>query len=181
MTELTETQGDELEINQEKQMIFDPTKYELEGEVVKNGLANGPDLLERASKLNKLSEVSQVALGMCLAIIKEQEAYKPDFPTFEDYYRFELGRSKGDISKLLRVGHFMIKGQFPEETQVPYTKLYQAIICLPDSPPEQILAVAQTNTLAEIADTGREEKFGEHPHDWENAHHCKTCGKYERV
>jgi hypothetical protein len=167
MQQVAGTQGEEIE-------TVDPT-----------GLSNGVeyyvtnDLLERASKLNKLSEVSQVALGMCLAIIKEQEAYKPDFPTFEDYYRFELGRSKGDISKLLKVGHFMIKGQFPENTTVPYTKLYQCIISMPDEQPEQILAVAQTNSLAEIIETGRELRHGEHNHEWGNQCYvsCGVCGK----
>lgn len=136
------------------------------------------DLRERAEKLNKLSEVSQVALGMCLALIKDQKAYEPDFPTFEDYYKYQLGRSKGDVSKLLKVGHFMLESQFPEETQVPYTKLYSAIIAFPEKDSRFILATAQTNTLAEIVENGREEKYGEHPHDWEEAIHCKTCGKY---
>lgn len=136
-------------------------------------------LLAQAAKLNKLSEVSQVALGMCLVKIKETEAYKGEYDSFDEYYKSELKRSKGDISKLLKVGRFMLDGGFRTEKlpEVGYTVLYSAILSYPEKDPKYVLAAAQTQTLAELAD-GSRDKFGIHTPDWEPAYHCKVCGKY---
>lgn len=135
-------------------------------------------LLEKTAELNKMAEFSQVALGICLARVKETEAYKGQYETFDQYYRQELNRSKGDISKLLKVGRFMLDGGFPEETEVGYTVLHTAILALPDKKPEYVLATAQTNTISEILENRRDDAFGQHPADWEPAFHCKTCGKF---
>ena len=137
-------------------------------------------LCERASKLNKLSEVSQVALGMVLCAIKEQESFKElGYESFDEYYKGELNRSKGDISRLLTVGRFMIQGGFNEETEVKYSPLYLSIKAFPDKEPQYVLATAQTNTISEIMENRRDDAFGDHPCDWEPARHCKTCGKYQ--
>lgn len=179
MTELTETQGEE-----GAEIVI--TSHDTVDRIEKIRQAiESPTLLERASKLNKLSEVSQVALGMCLAIIKSEETYKEaGYDTFDQYYKQELGRSKGDISKLLKVGDFMIRGQFPEETVVPYTLLYTAITAFPDKEPEYILSAAQTNTMAEIMENRRDDAFGtDHTHTLEDQMYkrCGECGKFERV
>lgn len=144
----------------------------------------GQPLLERASQLNKLSEVSQVALGMCLAEIKRQEAYRPEYEDFKSYYQSELGRTKGDVSKLLTVGQFMIDGGFPEETEVGYTKLYTAFSVFPDKDPQYVLAAAQSNTISEMLQNRRDDAFGtNHTHSMEEQLYkkCSECGKFERV
>lgn len=120
------------------------------------------ELLARASQLNKLSEVSQVALGMCLVKIKEGKAYEPTYKSWEEYYRTELGRQKSDISKLLTVGRFMLEGGFPQETEAKYTVLYSAIKAFPDKDPKYILSTAQSNTLHEIELNRRDDAFGDH-------------------
>lgn len=144
-----------------------------------------PTLLERAAKLNKLSEVSQVALGMCLVEIKRTEAYRPEYEDFKSYYQSELGRSKGDISKLLQVGELMLSGGFTEETvpKVGYSKLYVAFKAFPDKDVKYLIAAAQTNTMAEMLENQRDDKFGDHDHFFlpEMYKKCETCGKLERV
>lgn len=136
-------------------------------------------LTSYALRLNKLSECSQIVLGTVLCKIKEEEAYKPEYGSFEEYYKSELKRSKGDISKLLRVGRFMLDGGFRAEKMpdLGYTVLYSAILSYPDKEPKYVLAAAQTQTLAELSD-GSRDKFGSHPAEWESAFHCKKCGKY---
>ena len=141
-------------------------------------------LLDRAHQLNKLSEVSQVALGMCLVKIRDEKAYEPQYATFDEYYKQELSRTKGDISKLLKVGRFMLDGGFPEETEVGYTKLYTAFSVFPDKDPEYVLAAAQSNTIAEMLDNRRDDAFGsDHTHTLEEQLYrkCGECGKMERV
>lgn len=142
------------------------------------------DLLERAVSLNRLSEVSQVALGMVLAQIKLTEAYRASYETFDQYYKSELRRSKGDVSRLLKVGNFMLDNGFPEETAPPYTVLYHSILSLPDKSPDYILATAKTNTISEIMENRRDEKFGsDHQHLFspENYKRCDECNKFERT
>lgn len=142
-------------------------------------------LLTKAAHLNKLSEVSQVALGMVLAEIKSTEAFKPEYEDFSAYYKTELKRSKGDVSKLLKVGDFMLSNGFPEETEVPYTLLYTSMSVFPDKEPEYILAAAQTNSLSEIMDNRRDDAFGSghlHVFDPQELYRkCDECGKMERV
>lgn len=140
-------------------------------------------LLVRAHQLNKLSEVSQVALGMVLAEIKRTEAFRPEYEDFSAYYKTELRRSKGDVSKLLKVGDFMLSNGFPEETQVPYTLLYTSMSVFPDKEPEYILAAAQTNSLSEIMENRRDDAFGSdhnHVYDAELYLKCSECGKFDR-
>lgn len=138
-------------------------------------------LLERAARLNKLSEVSQVALGMCLAEIKRTEAFRPDYEDFKDYYSKELGRTKGDISKLLTVGRFMLDNGFPEDTEVGYTKLYIAQSVFEGCDPQYILSEAQTNPISAMLENSRDAKLSkDHEHVWEVAYHCTDpdCGKF---
>lgn len=136
-------------------------------------------LLKRAQELNRLTEVSQVALGMVLASIKRLGAFAGQYETFDQYYKSELRRSKGDVSRLLKVGNFMLDNGFPEETAPPYTVLYHSILSLPDKSPDYILATAKTNTISEIMENRRDEAFPNHEtHEWEPARHCKVCGKF---
>lgn len=138
------------------------------------------NLLTRAHQLNKLSEVSQVGLGIVLSIIKEEKAYEPEYASFDEYYK-TLGRSKGDVSKLLKVGNYLRNAGFLEDTvpSVPYTLLYTSISAFPDKDPEYVISAAQTNTMAEMLDNRRDDAFGsDHQHDFEPAHHCKECGKF---
>lgn len=146
-------------------------------------MQRGDDLLERAAKLNKLSEVSQVALGMCLAQIKATEAFKGQYSDFKSYYQNELGRSKGDISKLLTVGQFMLDGGFPEETAPGYSKLYVALSVFPDKKPEYILAAAQSNTVAEMLENKRDFTNPNCAHDWlpHSFKECTKCSKRESL
>lgn len=140
-------------------------------------------LLERAAKLNALSEVSQVALGMCLAEIKRTEAFRPEYEDFKSYYQLELGRSKGDVSKLLRVGEYMLESGFREEKlpEVGYTKLYASILSFADTKdPKYVVSAAQTNTLFELSDGGREERHAPHDCEWVPAKYCLLCSKVER-
>ncbi len=144
----------------------------------------GDTLLARAAKLNKLSEVSQVALGMCLAEIKRTEAFKPEYEDFKSYYQSELKRSKGDVSKLLKVGQFMLDNKFPEETAPPYTLLYTSLSVFADKEPAYILAAAESNSVSEMLDNKREDDFEPHDHrpDSQNRYYkCYVCGKMERV
>lgn len=140
--------------------------------------------LEAAKKLNHMTETSQVMLGMALVRIKEFEDFKPEYETFDQWYKVELKRSKGDISKLLKVGQFMLDGGFPQDTDVPYTVLHTAILSLPDKSPEYVLSTAQTNTIAEILENRRDDAFGsDHKHTLgsETYKRCEECGKFERV
>lgn len=140
-------------------------------------------LLERTAKISKISGVAQVVLDVCLALVKQKEEYRQlGYASFADYYTQELGRLKSEISKSLTRGEFLVRLGFHEETapEVKPTNLYTAITCLPDKSPEYILSTAQTNTIAEILENRRDEAFPDHEtHDWESAHHCKTCGKYQ--
>lgn len=139
-------------------------------------------LLEKVEKLNKLSEVSQVALGFYLSIVKETKAYEPKFATFDDYYK-TLGRSKGDISKLVKVGNYLRNAGFLEETvpQTPYTLLYTAISVFPDKDPKYVLAAASSNSMAEMLENRRDEAFPDHKHIWEQELYkkCTECNKLE--
>lgn len=155
------------------------TKPELSttGEAVKVFVAEAEKdkLLNRANQLNKLSEVSQVALGMCLAEIKRTEAFKPEYEDFKSYYQSELGRTKGDITKLLTVGQLMLDGGFSEATvpDVGYTKLYVAYLAFPEKPTKYLLAAAQSNTIAEMMQNKRDE---DHPNcKHKNTHACTAC------
>lgn len=136
------------------------------------------DILDYAARLNKMAECSTIVLGTVLCKIKEEESYRPEFETFDEYYKSALKRSKGDISKLLRVGRFMLDGGFRAESMpdLGYTVLYSAILSYPDKEPDYVLAAAQTQTLAELAD-GSRDKYGEHTPEWEAVFKCKTCGK----
>lgn len=139
------------------------------------------DLLTRAHQLNKLSEVSQVALGMVLAEIKRTEAFRPEYEDFKDYYSKELGRTKGDVSKLLTVGRFMLDNGFPEDTDVGYTKLYISQSVFDGKDPKYILAEAQTNTVAAMLENSRDAKLPkDHKHHWVPALYCDgdDCGKF---
>lgn len=139
-------------------------------------------LLQKVEKLNKLSEVSQVALGFYLSIVKETKAYEPEFSSFDEYYK-TLGRSKGDISKLVKVGDYLRGAGFLEETvpQVPYTLLYTSISCFPDKPAKYVISAAQTNSMSEMLENRRDDALApDHAHQWEPALHCKDpdCGRY---
>lgn len=135
-------------------------------------------VLQKIEKLNRLSEVSQVALGYWLSVAKETEAYKPQFASFDEYYK-TLGRSKGDISKLLKVGNYLRSAGFLAETvpETPYTLLYTSISCFPDKDPEYVLAAASSNTMSEMLENRRDDAFGDHKPDWEPAFKCSVCGK----
>ncbi len=141
-------------------------------------------LLDRAAQLNKLSEVSQVALGMVLVKIKDEKLFEPDFKDFKEYYQNALGRSKGDISRLLTVGRKLLDGGFLEEpvpNDLSYTQFYAATLAFPDQPVEYLVAAAQTNTMAELSENSRDQRTGpDHTHSWEGAFHCtdEACGKY---
>lgn len=140
-------------------------------------------LLEQAAKLNKLSEVSQVALGMTLVKIKELQAYRPEYEDFKSYYQEALGRSKGDVSKLLKVGEYMLSAGFREEKlpELGYTKLYASILSYGDTKePEYVIAAAETQTLLELSDGGRDERHAPHDCEWIPAKLCITCSKVER-
>lgn len=155
-----------------KEFVSDKNRFEY---------ARNPDLLDRAAKLNKLSEVSQVALGMCLAEIKRTEAYRPEYEDFKDYYSKELGRTKGDVSKLLTVGRFMLDNGFPEDTDVGYTKLYISQSVFEGKDPKYILAEAQTNTVAAMLENSRDVSHPNCAH--KNTHACTACddcGKHTR-
>lgn len=141
-------------------------------------------LLEKAAKLNKLAEVSQVALGMVLCEIKRTEAFKPEYDDFKSYYQESLGRSKGDVSKLLKVGEYMLEAGFREEKlpELGYTKLYASILSFGETKdPEYVISAAQTNTLLELSDGGREERHAPHDCDFVPANYCLICSKIERV
>lgn len=142
-------------------------------------------LLDRADRLNKLSEVSQVGLGVVLSIIKEEKAYEPEYASFDEYYK-TLGRSKGDISKLLKVGNYLRGAGFLEDTvpETPYTLLYTAISVFPDKDPEYVIAAAQTNSMSEMLQNRTDDAFGsDHAHilGSETYRKCDECGKMERV
>lgn len=146
----------------------------------------GKPLLDVTVKLNSLTEVSQVALGIGLVRVKETEAYRQaGFNTFDEWYKQELKRSKGDISRLMTVGRFMIDGGFHEEKDAaPYTVLYTAIKAFPDKDPHYVLATAQSNSISEILDNRRDDAFGsDHQHILEDQLYkkCSECGKMERV
>lgn len=142
-------------------------------------------LLQKVEKLNKLSEVSQVALGFYLSIVKEQEAYKPEYQSFDEYYK-TLGRSKGDISKLVKVGDYLRGAGFLEDTipEAPYTLLYTSISCFPDKEPDYVISAAQTNSMSEMLENRRDDAFGsDHRHKYElNLYRkCEDCGKFEQT
>lgn len=141
-------------------------------------------LLSRAGHLNKLSEVSQVALGVCLSTIKETKAYEPEFSSFDEYYK-TLGRSKGDISKLVKVGDYLRNAGFLEDTapEVPYTLLYTSIACFPDKDPSYVISAAQTNSMSEMLQNRTDDAFGsDHEHKGETLYKkCDDCGAMTRV
>lgn len=143
------------------------------------------NLLDRAARLNKLSEVSQVALGMVLSEIKRTEAFKPEYEDFKSYYQSELGRTKGDVSKLLTVGQLMLDGGFSEATvpDVGYTKLYVAYQVFPDKDVKYLVATAQTNTISEMMDNRRDDAFSSHGCTGAEIRviECDTCGKWTKV
>ena len=146
----------------------------------------GEALLGLTEKLNSLSEVSQVALGVGLVRVKETEAFKErGYESFDEWYKVVLRRSKGDISRLMTVGRFMIDGGFHEEKDAaPYTVLYTAIKAFPDKDPAYVLASAQSNSISEILDNRRDDAFGpDHTHTLEEQLYkrCGECGKMERV
>ncbi len=142
------------------------------------------NLLEKAAQLNKLSEVSQVALGMCLVAIKEQELFRGlGYDSFPAYYQSELGRVKSDVSKLLTLGKKLLEAGFTEETapSVGYSKLYVALSVFPDKDVTYAIAAAESNTIAEMLENRRDDALSaDHECDWEPAKHCKTpeCGKF---
>jgi hypothetical protein len=131
-----------------------------------------------------MTETSQVMLGVALVRIKEFEDFKPGYETFDEWYKVELKRSKGDISRLMTVGRFMIDGGFHEEKDAaPYTVLYTAIKAFPDKEPGYVLAAAQSNTISEILENRRDDAFGDHqdiPGE-ERWGKCTVCDKFIRV
>lgn len=153
--------------------------------IVDTDEVHAASLLDKAAKLNALSEVSQVALGICLSVIKETKAYEPEFASFDEYYK-TLGRSKGDISKLLKVGNYLRNAGFLEDTvpALSYTLLYTSISCFPDKDPEYVIAAASSNTMSEMLENRRDDAFGsdhEHAFDTESYRKCIECGKMERI
>lgn len=115
---------------------------------------------------------------MVLAEIKAQHSYEPQYKTFDEYYKAELGRSKGDISKLVKVGNYLLGNGFSEETapEVGYTLLYTSISCFPDKDAEYVIASAQTNSLSEMLQNRRDDAFGsDHTHAYHLGFHC-NCG-----
>ena len=142
-------------------------------------------VLQKIEKLNRLSEVSQVALGFWLSVAKETKAYEPEFSSFDEYYK-TLGRSKGDISKLVKVGDYLRGAGFLEDTvpEAPYTLLYTAISAFPDKDPDYVISAAQTNSMSEMLENRRDDAFGQdHVHvlGSETYKKCDECGKFERL
>ncbi len=140
------------------------------------------NLLERAKRLNKMAEMSMVALGMVLVEIRDTEAFRGQYDDFRAYYETELGKSKGTITKLLRVGELCLQAGFRAETEpeklkgLEYTKIYASILAHPDETPQGILAAATTLSLREITLNERDNK---HP---DCAHNviiriCAACNK----
>lgn len=141
------------------------------------------ELLNRAKTLNTLSEKSQVALGVYLVEIRRRGAFSAIHDTFSKYCQYELGRTKGDVSKLLKVGEFFLENGFHEETlpEVGYTKIYTALSVFPNKEPEYVIATAQENSIHEMLENKRSETHPNCNHQWKQARYCQTCGVYERV
>lgn len=142
------------------------------------------ELLEKVDHLNKTIEMAGVALGVYLLEVKEQEIYKQlGYDEFWQYYSDHLGRTKGQISKLLKVGEFFKRAGLRADTEVPYTKLEAAIRAFPNKEPDYIIAAAQTNTLAELESGRQEEKAGVHEHQTgeERWAKCTLCDKFMKL
>lgn len=135
-------------------------------------------LIEDIEKLNRFIEVSGVMLGVKLAVCKRTEAYKT--AGFDEWYQFyeHLGRTKQQISKLLKVGEWALENGTRADTleNLQYTKLEAAIRAFPNKEHNYIIAAAQTNTLKELESEGKESKYGV-CEDHEPITICKKCNK----
>lgn len=133
------------------------------------------DLRNKVLQLNTLAENSQIALGMYLVKVDEEKLYeKWGFSEFHEYYQKELKRSKSDISKLKKVGKFILDNGFSEETEgLQVTPLYLSIGINKDADPKYVLSQAKTLSVAEL----RAEKAEAEPHEYEPVEVCSHCWK----
>lgn len=143
------------------------------------------ELLEQAKVLNKTVETGYLTLAVILSQIEETKAYESlGYESFQEYSVNELNRSKGTISKLLKVGKWLRDCEFQTETlDTSYARLYESINLNKDKDPQFILASAQTNTQDELEEEKRMNKFGEHEHipSEEMYSPCTVCTKHIRV
>jgi len=126
-----------------------------------------------------------MVLATTLSIINDTEAFRAlGYDTFFEYAQEELQRSKSTVSKLLKVGNWVIENKFqPEKLDTSYAKLYESINLYQDKDPLFVLASAQTNTQMELEDARREAIHGPHQHapgTEERWAKCK-CGKFIQV
>lgn len=147
--------------------------------------AETQDLLNRAKLLNSAVESGYMTLATTLSQINSTEAFKAlGYDTFFDYAKEELNRTKGTVSKLLKVGDWIVQQQYePEKLETSYARLYESLNLNKDKDPQFILAAAQTNSQSELEDAKREAKHGVHEHtpSSEDRFAYCHCGKLIKI
>lgn len=134
------------------------------------------ELLDKAKFLNISVENDYLDLCDTMSEIEESGAFKEaGYDTFMDYAMQDLGRSKGVISRMVKVGTFRRVNSFQNETKgISYSRLYLSINAHKDESPEYIVAAAQTNTESELIISGNQKSVPKHEGVFDICSICKN-------
>lgn len=141
--------------------------------------------LDRAREFNSALENYYLQLALELVDIRDNESWKGEFDSFEDFYVKDLGREKSTVSRLLKAGAWLKESNAPLPAgNVSYKKLCAAIAYFPDKDPSYVISAAKTLSYSQMMDEKAEGAYGEeHEHKPKDAQRwgkCE-CGKYVRA
>lgn len=101
------------------------------------------DIVREVKELIQSVKRNYLAISVKVYQIHESREWDGLGDEWVDFYKQELELSKSQVSKMLKVGEFVLKNGMLKET-VSYERLYLSINRNPDGDPKLILAEAQT-------------------------------------
>lgn len=147
----------------------------------------GYNLCEQAENLKKNIEVTFLALGEKLKVIRETNAWEGRYEDFNDFTDNGLKMNKGTVSKLIQIFEtFVERYKFPRETlaEASWTNLYTVIPLIENKQDaETWVDRASTLTRTDLGRFIKEKKTGKDmttcDHDYEEIVmlKCKECGQ----
>lgn len=113
-------------------------------------------------------------LAISANLYRIHEGWTGSVDGWVQFYTEELELSKSQVSKMLKVGGFILAHGLLKTTDVSYEKLYLSINRNPDKDPKYVVAEAQSWSAD---DYKQDKKEDGHTHEYESF--CKHCWKHE--
>lgn len=143
------------------------------------------DYVRETIDLVRQIETRFLELGARLYRIREEKLYLGTYDSFQEFLD-TAHISGGHASILCKIHkHYVIDGQQDQKqlAGIGYSNLYEAIPLIEKDGIDKTVVKAQTLTRDEIREEVREEKYGVHSHEVDEARWgmCVKCGKFVRL